>query len=98
MAIGSSGAHARPGSPQRGVQRGIGAGVEHVGEPEAAGVGIVGVHDDATQPREALYLERARLGVREAGQHLAQDLEAVRGAEMVGEQQRRRIRLGQDVR
>jgi hypothetical protein len=87
---------ARP--DERGLQIVVVGVAEYVGQAEAAGVRIVGVHDHAREAGEVGGAERPRLGVRELGKHLTERLEVVHGSEMVGEQEGGGVRLAQDVR
>jgi hypothetical protein len=86
------------GTVQRGVERVVVRDLEHVGEAEAARVGIVRVHDHVAEARKALGLELAGHRRLERGQDLAQDLQIVHGSQVIGEEQRRRVGLGEDVR
>ena len=53
--------------------------LEHLVETQTAGVGILRVHDDTPELREAGQGEIPRLAVAKPGQHVTQDLEEVDG-------------------
>ncbi len=71
--------------------------VEHVAEAQASRVGIVRVHDHATEPREVFREELARHGLGEGREHLGERLQIVHRPRVVGADERRRVRLAQDV-
>ena len=97
MVKGSSGATWLARALQLGLQLGsVGVG-EDVGQTQAAGIGILRVHDDAAQEREAPGLELAGHRGGELGEHLAQDLEEVDRAEVIREEEGGGVGLLEDI-
>jgi hypothetical protein len=72
-------------------------GADHVGHAQAAGIGIVGVHEHVTQVRKAGAVELAGHGIAQLRDHRVQDLEVIHGAEVIGDEQGGRVGLAKDI-
>ncbi len=91
------GAHGLRGAGKRGRPLGRVPVVDHVAQAQASRVGILRVHDHAAEERKVVRQELAGHGLGEAREDLGERLQVVHRSRVVGADERRRVRLAQDV-
>jgi hypothetical protein len=71
--------------------------VEDVREPEAAWMGILGVHDHPPEMREVRRIKLPGVGIAQGGEDFLQGVEEVDRTQVVGEEEGGRVRLAEDI-